>query len=179
MYDFSILEWFDTDDLTDYILPAASEEYEKTALTQAPSSPSYSSDVEREGKAAVSACANVTTTTSPASHSNTKQPTLQPTASRLDATASRFGNPKTNEEILEARRQGVALRTQQDTQYCVRLWEEWRNYRQTATNEKISPLIELDNAELDHWLTCFVLRKMDLFTHRTLSTTSSLACSVT
>ena len=54
MYDFSILEWFDTDD---YILAAASEEYEKTALTQAPSSPSYSSNVE--GEAAVSARNNV------------------------------------------------------------------------------------------------------------------------
>ena len=158
MYDFSILEWFDTDNLTDYLLAAASEEYEKTALTQAPSSPSYSSNVEGEA-----ARANATTTTSPASQSNTERPTLQPTASRVDATASRFGNPKTTEEILEARRQGIPLRTQQDTQYCIRLWEEWRNYRQTATNENISPLIELDNAELDNWLTCFVLevRKKD------------------
>ena len=158
MYDFSILEWFDTDNLTDYLLAAASEEYEKTALTQAPSSPSYSSNVEGEA-----ARANATTTTSPASQSNTERPTLQPTASRVDATASPFGNPKTTEEILEARRQGIPLRTQQDTQYCIRLWEEWRNYRQTATNENISPLIELDNAELDNWLTCFVLevRKKD------------------
>ena len=70
MYDFSILEWFDTDNLTDYLLAAASEEYEKTALTQAPSSPSYSSNVEGED-----ARANATTTTSPASQSNTERPT--------------------------------------------------------------------------------------------------------
>ena len=67
MYDFSILEWFDTDNLTDYLLAAA---YEKTALTQAPSSPSYSSNVEGEA-----ARANATTTTSPASQSNTERPT--------------------------------------------------------------------------------------------------------
>ena len=78
-------------------------------------------------------------------------------------STSRFATPKTNKEIAEARKDGVPRRTQQDTLYCTRLWDEWRKHRDTVTGVKIAPLIELSESELNHQLTCFILevRKKD------------------
>ena len=59
----------------------------------------------------------------PASETPNPAPTTSPTPK------SRFAAPKTARDIQEARRQGVPKKTQQDTSYCVRVWEQWRDYR--------------------------------------------------
>ena len=94
-------------------------------------------------------------------HSQAAAPLRQP--SSCSSTTSRFAAPKTNKEIEEARRQGIPRRTQQDTQYCVRLWEEWRQHRNTVSEESVAPLSELSVSQLNHSLSCFVLeiRKKD------------------
>ena len=45
------------------------------------------------------------------------------------AVAERFAPPKTEAEILEARTKGIPKKTLEDTQYCIKVWEEWCNYR--------------------------------------------------
>ena len=56
---------------------------------------------------------------------------------------SRFAAPKTARDIQEARRQGVPKKTQQDTSYCVRVWEQWRNYRRETCGDIIPALTDI------------------------------------
>ena len=42
---------------------------------------------------------------------------------------SRFGQPITDQEILEAHMKAVHKKAQQDTEYCVRMWNSWRDNR--------------------------------------------------
>ena len=76
------------------------------------------------------------------------QPCLQPVV---------FAQPKTDKEIVQARAEGVPVKTQQDTKYCVGLWEEWREHRNQTTAANIAPHTQLNHSELQHWLTRFVL----------------------
>ena len=41
-----------------------------------------------------------------------------------------FAPPKTDTEILCAREAGIPFKTKEDTKYCVRVWEDWREHRQ-------------------------------------------------
>ena len=53
-------------------------------------------------------------------------------------TQQRFAFPKTEKEVVEAKKASVPKKTQQDTNYCVRLWNQWKQYRNgTTTNEKV------------------------------------------
>ena len=55
---------------------------------------------------------------------------------------------------MQARTEAVPAKTQQDTKYCLGLWNEWRDYRNQTTSATIT---ELTTSELQHWLTRFVL----------------------
>jgi len=70
---------------------------------------------------------------------------------------------KTDAEIQLARVQGIPKKTQEDTKYCVGLWDAWRRYRLETTADTIKPIAELNRTELQHWLTRFTLevRKKD------------------
>jgi hypothetical protein len=121
MCNFGILEWLDTDNLTDFLLAKASDAYKNThapASTPTRTSPSHSltassSAVEDEG-----------TSSARSSNSNPEQRTgaipqhpktgatvplagqetaIQSCSSSKTSTAIRFAAPKTNEEIEEAR----------------------------------------------------------------------------
>ena len=88
---------------------------------------------------------------------------LSHAASSTPATCSSsriFAAPKSEEEIKKARSDGVPKKTKQDTEYCVRLW---RQYRISATRVTIPPLEEQSRYELQKWLTPFILevRKKD------------------
>ena len=72
-------------------------------------------------------------------------------------TAERFAPPKTTEEIVRAREKGIPKRTQQDTKYCVNIWDEWREYRRRSTGIVIAPLQQLPPHQLNEFLTMFVL----------------------
>lgn len=74
-----------------------------------------------------------------------------------------FATPLTDEEVEEKRRDNIPKKTQQDTEYCLRLWNEWRSYRQSKTSQNIPQLEEMTKKDLDYWLSRFVLevRKKD------------------
>ena len=46
--------------------------------------------------------------------------------------SSRFAEPKTNDEVAEARKDAVPKKTRQDTEYCIRVFEAWRAYRNSC-----------------------------------------------
>ena len=119
MCNIGILEWLDTDDLTDFLLAKASDDYENThapASTPTHTSPSHSLT------ASSSAAEDEGTSSARSSSSNPEQQTAaipqhpktgatvllagQEAAiqSCTTSTAIRFSALKTNEEIEEARR---------------------------------------------------------------------------
>ena len=61
----------------------------------------------------------------------------------------RFAPVKTESEIQLAREQGIPLKTQTDTKYCLNLWNEWRKYHYDKTGDVIKPLVDLDHTELE------------------------------
>ena len=80
-----------------------------------------------------------------------------PTPGRASCSSRPFAR---EEEIEQARLKGVPLKTQQDTGYCVRLWNACH---QAAASVTIPPLPDLDSTQLQRWLTSFILevRKKD------------------
>ena len=78
-------------------------------------------------------------------------------------SSSRYAQPKTDKEIREARKNAIPSSTQQDTKYCIRLWEDWTEHRQSSTGATIKPITDMSPIELQHWLTQFILeiRKRD------------------
>lgn len=53
--------------------------------------------------------------------------------------------------------------TQEDTKYCIRFWEDWKDHKQTSTGVTIKSITDMSSIELQHQLTQFVLeiRKHD------------------
>ena len=58
---------------------------------------------------------------------------------------------------MDTRVSAVPKKTQQDTQYCIRLWEEWCQHRQSNLGVSIPQLTELQPTELQQWLSYFIL----------------------
>ena len=56
----------------------------------------------------------------------------------------KFALPKTDDEVVEARKSGIPIKTQKDTEWCFSIWEEWRQYRNKATYAGIAPIELLD-----------------------------------
>lgn len=80
----------------------------------------------------------------------------------------KFAEPKTDEEVSQARESAIPAKTRQDTEYCVRMWDQWasfRNGRPGTSNSYVPSLIELANdpPNLQYWLSRFCLeaRKKD------------------
>ena len=95
---------------------------------------------------------------------------------------ARFATPKTDEAIAQARQDGRPKKTQQDTKYCVSVWEEWRAHRERCTAVTIPHLLDITDSQLTYWLTHLFWRckrRVGLYTLPTHSNTSVLACSVT
>ena len=67
-----------------------------------------------------------------------------------------------DKDVVKARVKSVPKKTREDTKYCVNLWEEWRNYHLQHTNASIPLLLEMTNADLQYWMTSFIMevRKM-------------------
>ena len=88
----------------------------------------------------------------------TPRPLTSPTPTPLTTSSNRpFATPKTQQEIADARVSAVPKKTQQDTEYCVRLWEEWCQHRRNNFGDSIPQLTELQPTELQQWLTYFIL----------------------
>ena len=98
------------------------------------------------------------------------QPTTSARASKTTSpaptdttTTTRFAPPKTNADIERGRIDSVPKKTQQDTKYCCKLWDSWREYRQSIAPENIPLLRDMTTEEINHWLSRFVVeaRKTD------------------
>ena len=63
----------------------------------------------------------------------------------------------TDEEVEGKRSANVPKRTQQDTEYCLRIWKQWHSYRQSKISQSIPQLEEMTKEDLDYWLSRFVL----------------------
>ena len=59
----------------------------------------------------------------------------------------RFAAPKSDTEVVEARKKAIPKKTQQDTDYCIRQWEAWRKHR----NEQDSSI------PMAYWMERFIL----------------------
>ena len=100
-------------------------------------------------------------TTSPCSGtSDTGSQQLLPlpstTQPRPSSTSSRFATPITEEEITEKRKSAIPDKTKKDTQYCISVWEEWREHRRQTTSSTIPPLNSITPSELQYWLLRFI-----------------------
>ena len=88
----------------------------------------------------------------------TPHPLTSPNPTPLTTSSNRpFATPKTQQEIADARVSAVPKKTQQDTEYCIRLWEEWCQHRQSNFGDNIPQLTQLQPSELQQWLTYFIL----------------------
>ena len=76
---------------------------------------------------------------------NSAQPPRRPLSSSTPNAAKPrpFAAPKTKQEIADARLHGIPKKTQEDTEYCKRLWNEWCKYRQQSTGDCIPGLTDL------------------------------------
>ena len=78
---------------------------------------------------------------------------------------NRFAAPKTEEEVVAARKDSVPRKTQLDTKYCIKVWHDWRKYRNSVdtTSQVHEDFKRLDKKKLSFWLSCFILetRKQD------------------
>ena len=59
-----------------------------------------------------------------------------------------FAPPKTAADVARARQTGIPPKTQQDTRYCVKIWEEWGVHRTHITGVNIGPLNQLSLSDL-------------------------------
>ena len=57
----------------------------------------------------------------------------QPPATEKGVANQLFAPPKSEEELQRARLESIPKKTRQDTQYCVRLWNSWAQYRKQNT----------------------------------------------
>ena len=79
-----------------------------------------------------------------------------------------FAEPKSDEEVIQARESAIPSKTRQDTAYCVRLWDAWANFRNQRPGTSSSYVPSLPNiadnpSALQYWLSRFCLeaRKKD------------------
>ena len=78
-----------------------------------------------------------------------------------------YAAPKTDTEIISVRDKGIPEKNQQDTKYCTKQWDEWRQHRMKATCVTIAELHLLSSKELAYWLTHFIQKEVWWRVHTT------------
>ena len=80
------------------------------------------------------------------------------TTSMLSIETCRFAAPKTESDVAEARRASVPKKTQTDTKYCMRLWNEWKMHRNSVTTTETIPddITEMSSETLQYWMCRFI-----------------------
>ena len=68
-----------------------------------------------------------------------------------------FASPKTGEEVEQARKNAMPKKTQDDTKYCVGIWNEWRQHKELYDGNIIPAVDELNPAALAKLLSHFTL----------------------
>lgn len=73
--------------------------------------------------------------------------------------SKRFSAPLSKEQVAEARKGAVPKKTELDTKYCIKIWHEWRKYRNSVdcTSQVPEDFKELSKEKLSFWLSCFIL----------------------
>ena len=86
-------------------------------------------------------------------------------ATPLPAATPRYARITTDQDILKARKQSIPEKTQQDTTWCVRQWNDWVEHRNEENGSRTipTPITSIPKEELAYWLERFVLeiRKKD------------------
>lgn len=59
----------------------------------------------------------------------------------LQPKRDRFAHPKTDSEVSKARRASIPKKTQLDTNYCTRIWNEWRLHPNSTTTTDTVPAL--------------------------------------
>ena len=70
-----------------------------------------------------------------------------PSNSITAETKSRFADPMSEEDVAKARRASVPKKTQADTKYCMRLWNDWsahRSSRASSDLETVPDITQMD-----------------------------------
>ena len=122
---FDICAWLGSPDPNDSLLEATSLEYEASVgstpkvdvIRRAPPTDSVPSTLQQP-------CTNA-----------------EPPHSQA---LGRYAAPKTDAEIISAREKGIPEKTNEDTKYCTKLWDEWRQHRKKTTggyNCRIAPTV--------------------------------------
>ena len=76
---------------------------------------------------------------------------------------TRYARPFTDEEVKCQKKNAIPENTRQDTNYCMRLFNHWRESRTETTGVSIPMLSEMDCSQLSRWVQRFILeaRKKD------------------
>ena len=62
----------------------------------------------------------------------------------------RYASPKSSEDLVKAREASVPKRTREDTQWCLNIWKDWSDHRNSISPAtKVLHAEELSTAELD------------------------------
>ncbi len=64
-------------------------------------------------------------------------------------TPYRYASPKNQADIEIARQSAIPKKTQDDTEWCMRVWREWSLQRNVATTEQL-PTFFIGDSQL-HW----------------------------
>ena len=71
--------------------------------------------------------------------------------------STRFAAPKTEKDIEKIKLNGIPKKTQVDTEYCMKVWEEWCHYHRHNCGDNIVAVTEMQPIQLQYWLMCYVL----------------------
>ena len=67
-----------------------------------------------------------------------------------------FAPPKSREEVVQARKNAIPKKTQDDTKYCIGMWNDWRQHK--LLDGSIIPAVdEVDSPTLANLLSHFIL----------------------
>ena len=81
-------------------------------------------------------------------------------------STTRYTLLKSDEDVVHARESSVAASTKHDTNYCLKTWQEWANYRNTNfTVQNCSQLVPIDPAlaEVDSLIIIIIIQsKLEL-----------------
>ena len=76
---------------------------------------------------------------------------------QTSSSHTRFAPPTTEEEIQRARKERIPHKTRQDTKFCTKVWEAWREEREKTTKQNTPSLEEMNNTDINNWLSHFAL----------------------
>lgn len=76
----------------------------------------------------------------------------------MSAPPARFAIPVTDDEVEKAKESAIPEKTRKDTEWCMRIWQQWRSQRESSSQAvTIPPIISIDKDQLQYWLCRFVL----------------------